>query len=56
MNQIKTWAARHLRAAAQRLDPQPTVVTNRAGGGWLVEFNGVPLAQINPGQVNTTRK
>ncbi len=51
----KVAVAARLRRLAQKLDPQPTVVTTEPGGGWRIEMHGVPLAEISAGQISTER-
>lgn len=55
MTKMKVSLAAWLRHVAQKLDPQPNMVTTRPIGGWTIEFQGVPLAVISTGQISTKR-
>ena len=49
MRGLKTRAADVLMRLAYKLDPlRPNVVTN-IGGGYQIQFRGLPLANVSPG-------
>lgn len=55
MTALTRTLARWLRRWAQRLDPQPTVAERTGGGGWVISMQGLPLAEVTPGQIRDTR-
>ncbi len=55
-HRLRRSCAAWLRRLAQRLDRQPEVTSLGPLGGWIVDFHGVPLAEIGPGQIRDTRR
>ncbi len=55
LSKAKVVVAARLRYLAQKMDPQPTMTRAQPGGGWLIEMQGVPLAEITSGQIRTER-